>query len=269
MEKYLYKDLAQLEDSHWWHISKRETVSNLMKRFYRSLRSFQNDKKLKPRILDIGCGTGRNVIEFSKFGQVWGIDNSKEAIKFCKQKGLKNVGLGSSDKTGFGSETFDVVTLLDVLEHVEEGKTLFEIKRILKKDGVLIITVPAFSWLWSQWDVVLHHKRRYTKESLAKVLLKNGFKVQKISYMYSFLVLPVLVVRFIKSLFFKENYGSDFELSSPVINKLFLGISRIERAVIMKYQLPVGTSLICVASLKGYSSIFLNPRSFCCSWHIF
>lgn len=238
MENYLYIDLAKLEDSHWWHIAKREVVGELMKRFF-VLRT-QNDK-----ILDIGCGTGRNVKEFAKFGTMWGIDSSSEAIKFCKEKGLKNVRLGTSDKTGFDRETFDVVTLLDVLEHVEEDKTLREIKRILAKNGVLIITVPAFSWLWSQWDVVLHHKRRYTKQSLTSVLSRNGFKVRKISYMYSFLVLPALLVRFIKSLLFKKNYGSDFEISLPFINKLLLWLSRGERS--MNYPLPFGTSLICVA----------------------
>ena len=253
METYLYKDLAKLEDSHWWHISKRETVVELIKRFYRSsLRSeLQNDKEIKPRILDIGCGTGRNVVEFSKLGKVWGIDSSSEAIKYCRDKGLENVKLGSSDKTGLPNKSFDVVTLLDVLEHVDEDRTLREIKRILVKDGILIITVPAYSWLWSQWDVVLHHKRRYTKQSLEKALLRNGFKVQKISYMYSFLVLPVILVRFIKSIFFKKNYGSDFELSLPFLNKLFLAISRFERGVMTKYSIQVGTSLICVARIKA------------------
>lgn len=247
MEKYLYKDLAKLEDSHWWHVAKREAVGELIKGFkWLNLVRGSTSKNLK--ILDIGCGTGRNVKEFAKFGQVWGIDSSAEAIKYCKEKGLKNIKLGTSDKTGFDNGTFDVVTLLDVLEHTDEDKTLGEIKRVLVKDGLLIVTVPAFSWLWSRWDEVLHHKRRYTKESLEKVLLRNGFKVRKISYMYSFLVLPALVVRFIKSMFSKKNYGSDFEISPPFVNKLLLWLSRGER--VLSYPLPFGTSLICVATPK-------------------
>jgi len=237
MEKYLYEDLAKLEDSHWWHISKRNSVIELIKLIGR--------KNL--RILDIGCGTGGNLKAFSRYGEVWGIDNAAEAINYCKSKGLKNVKLGSSDKTGFDGATFDAVTLLDVLEHVEEAKTLKEIKRILKADGKLIITVPAFSWLWSRWDEVLHHKRRYTSSGLADLLAKSGFDVQKISYMYSFLVLPAYLVRFIKSKVSGKKYSSDFELSSPLLNKIFLTTSRLERFFWMTFGLPLGTSLICVA----------------------
>jgi hypothetical protein len=94
---------------------------------------------------------------------------------------------------------------------------------------------------------VLHHKRRYTKKSLEKALRKNGFKVQKISYMFSFLVLPAFLIRQIKSRLSSKEYASDFGLSSPFENKLLLGISALERKFLMKFGLPFGTSLICVA----------------------
>lgn len=238
MEKYLYSDLAKLEDIHFWHIAKREAVLAFTCRF---------KKKGNLKILDIGCGTGRNIKEFSQIGEVWGVDISKEAIEFCREKGIKTVKIGRSDKTGFRDNFFDVVTLLDVLEHIDEESTLREVRRILKKDGLMILTVPAFSWLWSQWDVVLHHRRRYSKNSLIKLLIKNQFKIQKISYMYSFLILPALAIRIIKSHFFKKNYGSDFHIYFPFLNRLLLFLARLERKIIFPLQIPFGTSLICIS----------------------
>lgn len=238
MEKYLYEDLYTLEEKHWWHISKRNMVSSLISKYITNK---------NPQILDIGCGTGKNVEMLSRIGTAWGLDNSVDAIEFCRKRGLKNIKLGQSSKTGFENSSFDAVTLLDVLEHVDEDPTLKEIRRILRDNQFLIITVPAFSWLWSKWDQVLHHKRRYTKQSLRKVLERNNFKIEKISYMYSFLVLPALLIRFIKSLFFKDYYPSDFKLSSPSVNNLLIRISNIERFFIENANIPFGTSLVCIA----------------------
>lgn len=238
MEKFLYKDLHELEDNHWWHLVKRERVINLITKYL---------KKRKNRILDIGCGTGRNLQSFKQFGWVVGIDNAKEGIEYCKTKRL-NAKLASSDDTGFSSNYFDAVTLLDVLEHVEENPTLQEIKRILKPDKYLIITVPAFSWLWSHWDVILHHKRRYTKVSLKKILKDNNFQILEISYMYSFLVLPAIIIRIIKSSFLKTKYNSDFRLSTPLINKILYKLAYLEMIISRKISTPFGTSIICIAS---------------------
>lgn len=238
MEQFLYEDLYKQEDKHWWHLSKRAVVVELVKKYLRVK---------NPKILDLGCGAGKNVEELSQFGEVWGVDVSEEAVKFCKKRGIKNVKVGSAYKTGFAKGEFNLVTLLDVLEHTDEGKTLTEVGRILNHDGLLIINVPAFSWLWSKWDEVLHHKRRYTKERLEKVLKRHGFKVEKISYMFSFLVVPALVLRFIKSSLSKDNYSSDFNYSNDFINKLMFRIAGLERKLMMFVSIPVGTSLICVA----------------------
>lgn len=241
MEKYLYQDLYQLEEKHWWHIAKRQAIDHLVKRYL---------KVTPAKILDIGCGTGQNINYLSKFGQVYGVDNSPQAIKYCKSRNLLNVRLANSDQTGYPKSTFDMITLLDVLEHLEEDQTLKEIYRILKPKGIFILTVPALTILWSQWDIVLHHRRRYTKTSLTEVLKKNNFKIKKIYYLYSFLFLPALVIRFTKSFFYKDFYPSDFRLSWPVINHLGLLLAKIEQLILKIYQPPIGTSIVCVAEKK-------------------
>ncbi|OGM21887.1 hypothetical protein A2714_04155 [Candidatus Woesebacteria bacterium RIFCSPHIGHO2_01_FULL_38_9] len=241
MKKYLYQDLYELEEKHWWHISKRKLVIEFINKFKPSI---------NPKILDLGCGSGKNVEVLDKIGKAWGIDKSREAIMFCKKRGLKRIKLGEGENIPFKSQNFDVVTLLDVLEHVQEKPTLEEISRVLNKSGILIINVPAFNWLWSQWDEVLQHKRRYTRKMLEKALSENGFKIVKISYWLPYLIIPVILIRFVKSKIFKTNYPSDFKLSSPIINWFFQKISYIERQIVARYYIPFGTSLICVAVKK-------------------
>lgn len=238
MQKFLYQDLFRLEKTHWWHIAKRKTVKNLLKRHL---------KKRKGKILDIGCGTGKNMESLQDFGTVWGIDSSSEAIKFCQKRGLKNLKLGRAEKTKFPANFFDLVTLLDVLEHTDDNKALLESKRILKQKALLVVTVPAFPILWSKWDEVLHHKRRYTKSSLKNLLENNGFKILNLSYMHSYLLLPYLIIRPIKSIFFPVNYSSDFKINSPLINRLFTALANLERAFVMKGFVPLGLSLVVVA----------------------
>lgn len=238
MRGYLYKDLYALEDLHWWHKTKRKLVIFFLKKHL----SGKNNL-----LLDVGCGTGKNLEAFSGMGSVYGIDSSSEAISFCKKRRLKNIFKATAKEMPFQKESFDAVTALDVLEHTEDSKALNEIHRVLKKKGILIATVPAFSWLWSKWDVVLHHKRRYTNQSLREVLEKNGFCVIKISYAYSFLLLPVLIIRKIKEIISKDNYPSDFKLSNKILNHLLTTLANIEKIFIINFRIPFGTSLIAVA----------------------
>lgn len=239
MQKYLYEDLYNLEETHWWHKSKRELVTYFLEKYFSSKYN---------KILDVGCGTGKNMEQLQKYGNVWGLDNSKEAIKFCRKRGLKNLQLSNAEKTKFKANSFDIITLLDVLEHTDDNKTLKEMQRILKKNGILIITVPAFMWLWSKWDEVLYHKRRYDLKSLTSILKNNNFRVIKITYLYSFLVLPALIIRGIKEkLLSQKYYPSDFLLNNSIINKLLGIIANIEFNLAKRVKIPIGTSLLVIA----------------------
>lgn len=238
MQKYLYKDLYLLEDSHWWHRAKRANVRGLLLKFLL-------DKR--PKILDVGCGAGKNVEEFSRIGPTWGIDNAKEAIEFCEKRGLKTVKLGNAEATNFPVDSFNIVAILDVLEHTNDRKTLKEAYRILKSKGLVVITVPAFSILWSRWDVVLHHKRRYTRKSLQKILEQQSFEILKISYMFSFLFIPIFIIRVVKSKISTKIYKSDFRINAPIINYLLTVASRVESYFIQHFNVPFGTSIICIA----------------------
>jgi len=238
MQNYLYKDLYQLEGEHWWHLAKREIVIKLLKQYVRAK---------KPRIVDLGCGTGKNLEALSALGSTFGIDSSPRAISFCRKRGISRVSCARAEKTGLPSASVDVVTLLDVLEHTEDHQVLAELARILKDGGLVVITVPSYPWLWSRWDEVLEHKRRYTLAVLSSSLTAVGFRILQSSYLYSFLVMPVSILRLVKSTVFTRAYPSDFRLSSPFMNRLMLKLCQLEQAVRRCVRIPFGTTLIFIA----------------------
>lgn len=237
MKKHLYADLYQLEETHFWHRLKRQLLLRLIQKY---------SPLSNPKILDMGCGTGKNVETFNSIGQAYGVDLSPEAIKFCHRRHLSRIYQEPVEKTHFKASSFDVITLLDVLEHVQDKKTVKEAYRLLKPDGVLIITVPAYPWMWSRWDEELFHHRRYTKSSLLSLF--PNFKIQKISYFNSFLLLPAFFVRAIKTTIYKNKpYPSDFSHSSPLLTPIIRLQSFFENRLLEFTTIPFGLSLLLVA----------------------
>lgn len=238
MQSYLYDDLYELEDTHWWHRAKRRLVYDFIRRF---------TPRTQPRILDIGCGTGKNIEVWSRLGTTAGIDVEARAIAYCRKRGILRVQQARAENTGLPASSVDVVTLLDVLEHTHDTIVLPEITRILSKQGILIVTVPAYPWLWSTWDTVLHHKRRYTKQTLRHAVSAAGLKTLYISHVFSFLPIPVILIRLVKSRYSKDRYGSDFRLTSRAINRILYALCVLEQYVMKIVPLPFGTSIVCVA----------------------
>jgi len=240
----LYEDMYKTEDTHWWHKAKRRFIGQFIDAYV---------QKKKVTILDVGCGTGKNMEELSQYGNVWGIDVSEEALSFCKKRGIAQITKGEIEHLPFNDDTFDVVCALDVLEHVNDGLSVREIKRVLKDNGFIIITVPAFSWLWSKWDEILHHKRRYTKKQVEDILIREGFAIKRNTYIHSFLILPSLIIRKLKQLQPKP-YTSDFQINNKAINNFLLFVSKLEQKWINRYDMPFGTSILCMAQKKPQKS---------------
>lgn len=247
MRSDLYANLYDTEENHWWHRAKRELVGYFIK---------TNIHTPSPVILDVGCGTGKNMEAFGAFGRTVGLDSSKTAIEYCKKRGLATAVLGSAENMPFSSNKIDIVTALDVIEHIDEHRGLLEIARVLKPGGTLICAVPAFMWLWSEWDVALHHKKRYTKHELINAVEKAGLEVAKCSYAYSFLVLPVFIIRSIKRMWKRKNssYDSDFNINNRLINIILLFLARLEHILIKMYHVPFGTSVLCIAKKPNSKS---------------
>jgi len=245
MRKDLYKDLYTKEETHWWHRSKRRFVKQFITTYA---------EKKSNSILDIGCGTGKNMEELALYGDIWGIDTSSDALSFCKKRGLTHIKKGRAERLPFKNNTFDIVCALDVLEHVDDKVVVKEVKRVLKESGFIVITVPAYNWLWSKWDEILHHKRRYTKKSLEKVLKNEGLYILRNTYIHSLLLIPLYIIRKIKQL--QSNaYSSDFRISNSIINKTLFALSKLEQRWINRYDMPFGTSVLCIAQKKPQKSL--------------
>jgi len=239
MEKQEYSNIYNVEKNHWWYKGMRYISFNLLKKYI---------YKNKNKIIDLGCGTGFNMIYLKKYGNVFGIDSSNYAIKICKKRHL-NVKKASIEKLPFKNNYFDIATCFDVIYHKnvkDDLKALKEINRVLNKNGFLLIRVPAYKFLLSKHDKITHTKRRYIIRELKNKLIKSGFKIEKLTYL-NYLLSPLIILsRLINNLFFTK-MESDIKDNNWFINNLFYLILKLEFRIIKFFNIPFGISIIAIA----------------------
>src|SRR6266567_2800474 len=156
MQHHTYSIMYEVEEKHWWFAGRRRIIASFVEDI---CREFETGK---PRILDVGCGTGANIQMLSQFGSAEGVDVSTEALEFCRARGLTNVKQGAAETLPHGDASFDLVTGLDVIEHLDDDVAgLREMRRVLRPGGRALLFVPAFMFLWGVQDDISHHRRRY------------------------------------------------------------------------------------------------------------
>lgn len=243
-----YERMYRFEDSYWWFVARRQLIRSLIRERH------QADGLL--RILDLGCGTGAMLDVLAPFGKVTGADFAVEALSFCRQRG-NQYALTRADarRLPFADSSFDVVTAMDIIEHIDNDKAASaEIFRVLRPGGQVYITVPAYQSLWSEHDEALHHHRRYTAPMMRDLLQRVGFKVVKLTYTVSALFPGVWIYRKIAGLA-KRNSGREkkadlVNVSGPV-NSALLRLSNFETRLIRGISLPYGLTVACVAEKPG------------------
>ncbi|MFL6845394.1 MAG: class I SAM-dependent methyltransferase [Allosphingosinicella sp.] len=240
MERIVYDRMAELDSRHWWYRARREILADLIGRRIR----LPED----PHILEIGCGTGHNLVMLKRFGRVDAIEIDAAARAIAGQRlGHEVMDSPLPALTGVEDGAYDLVALLDVLEHVEEDRTALEsIARKLRPGGRILIAVPAHPWMWSAHDVVNHHKRRYTRRTLRATVEAAGLKVEMLSWFNSLLFPLAATARLAGRVRRKDD--SDDKLPPGPLNALFEGIFRLERYAIGRLQLPPGVSLVAIVS---------------------
>lgn len=237
MEKNYYKNYFRLEKEHWLFKIRRKIFLYFIKKHTKST----------SRVFDFGCGSGYMVRELQKIGyDAYGVDFEEEAINYGLSSGIKNLKVGTGNKIDHTDESFDLVTAFDVLEHLDnEQPTVRELTRILKPGGRIIISVPAYDWLWGIQDEVSHHFRRYTVKSLSRVFKEpRELKIVEKTYFNTFLFLPIAVVRLISKWFNIYNRESDFELGGRVLNAIFYFIFNLEFYFLKFMSFPFGVSIL-------------------------
>jgi SAM-dependent methyltransferase len=239
VEKSEYARLAEYEQTYWWHQGRLEIIQTYMKRASRN--------RFSPAILNVGCGTGGTIGMLEKFGAVDNVDTSDDAIKFAKKLGYRNITKVDNIHLPFKDEVYDIVGAFDVLEHIEDHKgALAEWKRVLKNDGAIVITVPAYQWLWSGHDVTMHHWRRYTMKSLTALAAEADLKPERKSYAIGFSLPLVAGFRLASKILGWTDFEASFVPVPKTINKLFTALLRAEAKLHDTVSLPAGSSLITI-----------------------
>jgi SAM-dependent methyltransferase len=238
MERKVYEQMARLDSRHWWFTARRRILDGVIERIVRPPRD--------AHILELGAGTGHNLAMLSRFGKVEASELDPVARELASERlGRPVVEAALPDLSMFPAGFYDLIALLDVLEHVPNDKeSLTAIHERLKPGGALLLTVPINPWMWSAHDVAHHHHRRYRKHEIRKLAEDAGYEIQLLSPFNSLLFPPIAAVRFVGKLAGKDD--SDDAMPSAPINKALDLIFGLERQLVGRVPLPFGVSLVAV-----------------------
>jgi SAM-dependent methyltransferase len=239
MDRLLELQTHELEDQHWWYRGRRRIIDRLMRSF-----------ELAPgaQILDAGCGSGRNMVDLARLGAVTGVEIADASVERARGRDVGEVVQCSITELPFADGRFDVAVCLDVIEHVEEELVaLREMHRVVRPGGWLLITVPAYQWLWSEHDVINHHQRRYTRATLSAAAAAAGWETVRTTY-FNACLLPIAVVyRRLARRSHLEGPSSDLQRMPERLNTMLEWPLHLEARLVGRgRRIPAGLSLAAV-----------------------
>ena len=247
MQAEEYKINYTLEGKYWWFLGRTKIAFSMLNRHL---------EKNNLKILDAGCGTGKNIEYLQKYGEVHGLDYSNEALQFCHKRGLTHLYRGEIEDLPFEDNSFDLVTCFGVLYHQgikNDQKAVDELARVCKPGGIVLITTPAGEFLnnkffYGQHDVSQNQARRHSKTGLTKLQANAQLKIQEISYINMFLMPGVVLTKLIGKILPKKNsFQSNIQLPPKFVNKFLYSFMDVENKIINKISLPFGMTLVSVA----------------------
>ncbi|NOX63399.1 MAG: class I SAM-dependent methyltransferase [Chloroflexi bacterium] len=244
--------LVQIEeDKHWWFASRTRAILALLDKY-------AGEGKKGRLVLDVGAGAGNMMHHLAHYGDVIGLEYNPKPIPVAHERGF-DVRQGDAAAMPFDDAMFDIVALLDTVEHIPDEKAVLnECFRVTKPGGWMIVTVPAFMWLWSHNDVINLHERRYTAPELKQKLQAAGWEVPYCGY-NNFFVFPlgagvILLRRWLgkepdmaSPHFDEDAYQVEMEPAPPLLNALLENVGKAEVALLKRVRLPIGTSVIAMA----------------------
>ncbi|AOW22601.1 methyltransferase [Sphingomonas melonis TY] len=239
MDRIVYDRMAAHDSTHWWYRARRDILSDYLERY--------GNVPKGARILEIGCGTGHNLPMLGQFGDVDAIEIDPAARSIASERLGRPVGDAPlPDLPGVAKGSYDLVAVLDVVEHIEDDVAALKgMASLLKPGGKILIAVPAHQWMWSAHDVVNHHHRRYSKASLVKAIEAAGLKSRKLTYFNS-LLFPLAAAARIAGRLTGRDDSDDSPPAKP-LNALFEAIFRLERHAVGRVPLTPGVSIVTLA----------------------
>lgn len=234
METGFIQQIYENERNHWWYVVRRKIVHRLL--------DTHLEHAAHISILDVGCGAGLLTKELERYGKVAGIDISPDAVRFSQSRGIR---ADTQALETFRSEKkFDCVLALDVLEHCyDDARAIRNIRALLKPNGIAVIFVPAFSFLWGEQDDISHHFRRYRAPELRSKFERSGFRVLRQSYFNFFLAPAIFAIRKILNVL-NIKTGGELKLNNRLVNYAMKMIFSAESALLSYVNFPFGVSIL-------------------------
>lgn len=234
------RTMLDVDDHHWWYRGRRAVLDAELARLPDSACG---------RVLDAGCGSGRTLLDLTRYGEVVGVELDDEALAAARSRGDFEIHQARVEELPFGDESFALITCLDVLEHTpDDVVALRELRRVAKPGGWLLVTVPAYQALWSRHDVVNHHYRRYRRRTLRRAAVAAGWEVTRETSFNSVLLAPAAVVRLAqRGQSANGDYTPDLHRGPDWLNGVLEMPLRAEAQWLRRgHSLPVGLSLLAV-----------------------
>jgi SAM-dependent methyltransferase len=238
MERVVFERMAELDEQHWWFVARRRILASLIRRSVRLPK--------RARVIEVGCGTGHNLEMLGQFGRLDACELDAVARGMASDRlGRPVLEARLPDLSMFPMAGYDLVALLDVLEHVpDDVESLKAIRMLLRPGGALLLTVPANKWMWTAHDVAHHHFRRYSRRHLARVIREAGFEVQLLSYFNTLLFPLIAAARIAGKLRGKDQ--ADDAMPGRLVNALLNKVFGLEAGMIGRVPMPFGVSLVAV-----------------------
>ena len=242
MDAKLYDELWRVEQDHWWFRARREIVWSLVRRY---LPGFDNGRL---RICELGCGTGGNLAAVANQHDAMGVECSPHALQYARRRLGDRVIHGSlPNGVDLPSDSFDLVLLTDVLEHIEDDhQSAATAMRLLRPGGIVVATVPAYQWLYSPRDAQHQHFRRYGKQRFETLWTASDSQILLMSHYNSLLFLPGALSRLASKLRSSARTTGDLKIPRRPLNSLLERIMASEKNLLGRAPMPFGLSLVAV-----------------------
>jgi SAM-dependent methyltransferase len=236
---------SSVEDWHWWYAVRRDILDQKLA----PLPIAPSAGRDRPRILDLGCGTGGASLILHKYGDAVAFDRAADAYSLAPDRPYAHRVIGAADRSlPFSDGSFDAAIALDVLEHLDDDATaVAELGRVVRPGGFLIVFVPALQILWGYNDEFSQHRRRYHAGQLAGVVASGPFRVREQGYFNLALFLPTLAARLLQRMLPRATNGMEHDGKPGLLNDLLTIAFRAELPLLRRHPLPIGTSAYCVA----------------------